>query len=85
VSDELAPRWAPIRGGGRCDICGNRSFRATRLGGYRHAGCEPSDRWLSPVERTARTQARSLAGTTPTPKPARGADAIAVRPNGHEP
>jgi hypothetical protein len=87
MTDELAPRRAPIKGGGRCDICDNRSFRRTRLGGWRHAGCEPDDRTLTPVEASARAAARRTAGLpvpAPQPGPASWADVIPIRTNGHK-
>lgn len=80
MSDDLVPRRAPIRGGGKCDVCGRRSFRTGRLGGWRHVGCEPSDRWLTPIERAARTEARRW-GTTPPPRnPAGGIAEIVQLP-----
>jgi hypothetical protein len=60
-SSELVPRTAPIPGGGRCDVCGRRSFRRlARLDLYRHVACESIDARLSSVEASARDDARRL-------------------------
>jgi hypothetical protein len=96
MTGDLAPRRAPIAGGGRCDICGNRSFRQRPFGGWRHAGCEPTDKWLTAVESTARTEARRW-GTTPNGRTNRRRDLsnggvaeivqlpIRTNGNGHQP
>ena len=62
MSAELVPRSAPIPGGGRCDVCGKRSFRIGRTGRNRHVGCEPNDALLSAVERSAHDYARRIEG-----------------------
>jgi hypothetical protein len=89
MTSDLVPRSAPIPGGGRCDVCGRRSFRRlARLDLYRHVGCEPDERHLRGVEVAARAHARlldalpareeveqlRLADVVELPRPANGTD-----------